>query len=167
LADGRTLVAADCADEIYPARDGSTLRAVWRRWSVVGGKAGELADIDLTSEVKWRFDGQALLREETLQSKKAINVRRWWLAIPTTAATAETTFKSGQRWDQMRFAGWKLAIAVTADWPLSVSLKANGDDSLGKGARGPIPLQLVYETKDLVLTPRKAAQWSLRLNAGD
>jgi len=167
LADGRTVVAADCADEIYPSADGKTLRVVWRRWSFVGGKPGELANIDLTSEVNWRLENQTLIREETLTSQKALSVRRWWLVIPTTAATAETAVTAKQRWDRMRFHGVQLAISVTADWPLTVSLKANGDDPLGRGARGPIPLQLIYEARDLALTPRKSAHWRLILRMGD
>jgi hypothetical protein len=167
LADGRTVVAADCADEIYPSADGKALRVVWRRWSVVGGKPGELADIDLTSEVNWRLENQTLIREETLASPKALSVRHWWLAIPTTASTSETVFTAKERWDRMRFNGGQLAISATADWPLTVSLKANGDDPLGRGARGPIPLQLVYETRDLQLMPRKPVQWRLWLRMGD
>ena len=55
LADGRVLVAADCADEIHPAADGKSLRAIWRRWAVIGGKPGELADAGITTEVTWRL----------------------------------------------------------------------------------------------------------------
>jgi hypothetical protein len=110
----------------------------------------------LTSEVNWRLENQTLIREETLTSQKALSVRHWWLAIPTTSSIAETVFTAKQRWDRMRFNGGQLAILATADWPLSVSLKTNGDDPLGRGARGPIPLQLVYETKDLHLMPRRA-----------
>src|SRR4029077_19781530 len=44
LADGRTIVATDGADEVQPSADGRELRAVWRRWAQVGTKSGQLVD---------------------------------------------------------------------------------------------------------------------------
>jgi hypothetical protein len=164
MADGRVLVATDGADKIQPSTDGKNLRAVWRRWALVGGKAGELANIDLTSEVIWRIANQTLTREETLTATKDLKLRRWWLAVPTTASTAEVELKARRRWDRLKFGGSNLAISVTADWPLTVSLKANGDDAFGRGARGPIPLQLIYESRELQLTPRRPARWRLILS---
>jgi len=164
MADGRVVVAADCADEIYPAADGRSLRAIWRRWAVVGGKAGELVDLDLIAEVNWRLTWNGLIRDEKLQVKKDVKLRRWWLAIPTTATAAELEIVSGQRWDRLNFGESKLSVSVTADWPFAVSLKANGDDVLGRGARGPIPLQLVYEARELKLSSRRAVQWQVVMN---
>lgn len=180
LADGRVLVAGDGADEIFPAADGQSLRAVWRRWAVVGSKPGELADAGITAEVTWRLENNTLIREEELKATKStdtvrlhirgaylklrgVNVRRWWVAIPTTAATADVEFKAGRRWDRMKSGESSLAISVTADWPVDVSLKANGDDPLGRGARGPIPLQLVYESRGMLLTASKPIRWRLTL----
>src|SRR5258708_11009750 len=74
LADGRMLVTADGADEIYPGADGRSLRAVWRRWAVVGGKAGQLADPHITTEVVWRLEGNTLTREEILKSTEAVTL---------------------------------------------------------------------------------------------
>ena len=163
LEDGRVLATGDCADEIEPAGDGQTLRAVWRRWAVVGGKPGELADARVTTEVTWRLTNQTLTRDEELKVANSVKVRRWWLAIPTTASTAEVEFKAGVRWDRMKFGQTSLGISVNADWPLTVSLKANGDDALGRSARGPIPLQMIYESRDLQLTPGKSVRWRLVL----
>jgi hypothetical protein len=163
LEDGRVLVAGDCADEIEPAGDGQSLRAVWRRWAVVGGKPGELEDPGITTEVTWRLTNKTLTRDEDLKVTNGVKVRRWWLAIPTTASTAEVEFKAGVRWDRMKSGQTGLGISVSADWPLSVSLKANGDDALGRGARGPIPLQLIYESRDLQLSPGKPVRWRLVL----
>lgn len=163
LEDGRVLVAGDCADEIQPAADGQSVRAVWRRWAVVGGKAGELADAGITTEVTWRLAGKTLTRDEELKVTNGVKVRRWWIAIPTTASTAEVEFKAGVRWDRMKAGESSLAISVNADWPLNTSMKANGDDPLGRGARGPIPLQMVYESRDLQLTPGKRVRWRLIL----
>jgi hypothetical protein len=164
LADGRTLVAGDGADEIHPSADGKSLRAVWRRWAVIGGKAGQLADPHITTEVWWRLEGKTLTREETLKSTELVTLRHWWVAVPTTAATDEVEFEGARRWDRMKFGGSTLSISATADWPLTVSLKATGDDPLGRGARGPIPLHLIYESRDLRLGPRKAAHWRLTLS---
>src|SRR5262249_22126744 len=98
------------------------------------------------------------------QVKKDVNVRRWFVAIPTTASAAESEFVSGRRWDRLKSGDTKLSVSVTADWPLTVSLKANGDDVLGRGARGPIPLQLVYESRDLKLTSRRPMKWQVVMN---
>ena len=54
-------------------------------------------------------------------------------------------------------------IAAAADWPLQVSLLAMGDSALGRGARGAIPLHLVYESRDLRLTPEKSAHWQMTI----
>ena len=161
LEDGRVLVAADCADEIYPAPDGKSLRAIWRRWAVLGGKPGEFADANISTEVTWRLAGNTLVREEKLTAAKGTKLRRWWVTIPTTASTAEVEVKGGQRWDRMKFGESSLSLSATAGWPLFISLKANGDGVLGRGARGSLPLQLVYETKDLELVPHKPRQWRL------
>ena len=89
LADGRVIVATDGADEIEPAADGKSLRVVWRRWALVGSKAGQLVDPHITSEVVWRLDGATLTRDETFRSTETVTIRRWWVAVPTTAERSE------------------------------------------------------------------------------
>jgi len=71
LADGRTVVATDGADEIHPSADGRELRALWRRWAQVGTKSGQLVDPGVTSEVRWtlRSDTIELTRSETLTAR--------------------------------------------------------------------------------------------------
>jgi hypothetical protein len=91
-------------------------------------------------------------------------VKRWWIAVPTTAATTQVEFKRGQRWDRMNLGEATLSIAATADWPLMISVKATGDGPLGRGARGPLPLHLIYESHDLQLKPAKPAHWRLILS---
>ena len=161
LADGRVFAAGDGADEINPGADGKSLRAVWRRWAVIGGKAGELVDPHVIAEVVWHLDGRTLTRDETLRSTEAVSVKRWWVAVPTTASSAQTQFKNGQRWDRMKVGESTLAIAANANWPLMTSLKASRDSPLGRGARAPIPLHLIYESRDLQLKPDKPAHWRL------
>ena len=161
LGDGRVCVAGDSADEIHPGADGQSLRVVWRRWALIGGKAGDLVDPHITAEVSWRLDGNTLTRDETLKSSEAITVKRWWVAVPTTASFDQVDFRDGKRWDRMKGTDATIAINATADWPLMISLKATGDGPLGRGARGPIPLHLIYESSNLQLRPDKPAHWRL------
>lgn len=167
LADGRVIVATDGADEISTDAHGKTLRAVWRRWAVTGSKPGELFDPHITSEVVWRFADQTLTRTETLTATGPVLVRRWWVAVPVTSATDDVVFTAGKRWDRFKSGDSVLSASASTDWPLTISLKATGNDPLGRGARAPIPLHLIYETKDLRLTPRKPARWRLTLKTVD
>ncbi|HEV7843412.1 MAG TPA: hypothetical protein VGO69_06925 [Pyrinomonadaceae bacterium] len=164
LSDGRVLVAGDGADEIEAAPDGSSLRAVWRRWVVAGGRSGQLVDPHITSEVIWHVNGTTLTREETLLSSEAITLRRWWVALPMTAARSEVDYEQGQRLYSFKGDGVIVKIAVTADWPLNVSLAATGNSALGRGARGPVPLHLIYESNDLRLAPSNRARWRITIN---
>jgi hypothetical protein len=163
LTDGRVLVAGDGADEIEPAVDGKSLRVAWHRWAVIGSKAGQLADPHITSEVVWRFDGTTLTRVETLKSSEALTLLRWWVAVPTTAARSDVQFAQGQRLDRFESNEGALTIAATADWPMQVSLQAMGDSALGRGARGAIPLNLIYESRNVRLTPEKSARWQMTI----
>jgi hypothetical protein len=60
------IVAGDGADEIYSGPDGRSLRAVWRKWALVGGKAGQTIDPGLITEVTWSFQGNTLTRSEKI-----------------------------------------------------------------------------------------------------
>jgi hypothetical protein len=165
LADGRVLVAADGADEIEPAADGKSLRAVWRRWALVGSKAGQLEDPHITSEVVWRIEGSTLTREETLKASADVTVRRWRVAVPTTAARSEVLFDAGRRRDRLVSDDGTLEVSATADWPLAVSVQAPGGGALGRGARGGVPLHLVYEARDVSLKAGEPARWRITLKA--
>ena len=163
LTDGRVLVAGDGADEIEPSADGKSLRAVWRRWAVIGGKAGQLVDPHITSEVVWRLEGTTLTREETLKAAEDVTLRRWWVAAPVTSSRGEVEFSHEQRWDRFESSEGALSVAATAAWPLKVALVAMGDSALGRGARGAIPLNLVYESSNVRLTKGKPARWRMTL----
>ncbi len=162
LADGRIIAATDGADEIAPAADGKSLRAVWRRWALIGSKAGQLVEPQITSEVIWHLEGSSLTREETLKSTAPLTIRRWWIAVPTTATHNEWSLLSGRRMDHFTFGDrMDLSVAGWADWPLKTSLLATGDTALGRGARGALPLHLIYESRDLRLGPNRANTWHL------
>ena len=163
LADGRIIATTDGADEIVPAADGKSLRVVWRRWASIGSKAGLLVDPHITSEVVWHLEGSTLTRDETLKSTEPIIIRRWWIAVSSTAAQNESSLIDGQRIDHFAFDQdrMNLSISARAEWSLKTSLRATGDTALGRGARGGIPLHLVYESRNLRLEPNRPNTWHL------
>jgi hypothetical protein len=162
LADGRTIVATDGADEIHPSADSRELRVVWRRWAQTGTRSGQLVDPGLTSEVRWTLGESTLTRQETLTAAAPLQVRRWRVVVPTTNMTGEYTD------DDARLTGGAapLRVAVNAPWPVVRLMQATGDGSLGRGARGPVPLHLVYEARDVALAPNRPMTWQLTLRPG-
>jgi hypothetical protein len=166
LEDGRTIAALDGADEIRPAIDGRSVTAVWNRWVLVGSKAGQTFDLGLVSEVSWLLEGNNLHRIETLTAKTALRIRRLWLAIPSRANQLQTFENSGSRFDQLSSNGTTLRMQVKrSDWPVQISALATGDDSLGRGDRGAIPLHLILESKNISLTPETPEHWEIILSA--
>jgi hypothetical protein len=97
MEDGRTIAPADGADEIRPAADGKSVTAVWKRWVVVGTKAGETVDPGIISEVTWSLRGNTLHRVETLSSSRGLTVHRLRLAIPTREDHLEILESPGVR----------------------------------------------------------------------
>jgi hypothetical protein len=82
--------------------------------------------------------------------------------FPTTADDDEVLAGS-PRWDVLRSRESTLAVAANADWSLESSLLATGDTAAGRGARGPVPLHLIYESRDLRLTPNQNVHWRLTM----
>jgi hypothetical protein len=165
LEDGRTIAAADGADEIKPAADGKSVTAVWRRWVIVGAEAGVLVDPGLVSEVNWTLEGNTLRRKELLTASRTLNVRRLWLAIPGRYDHLETSYLEGARIDRLTSEGKTLAVQIKeSSWPLEISVYATGNAPLGRGDRGPLPVHLTIETKSFTLMPATPAQWELSLS---
>jgi hypothetical protein len=155
LTDGRTVVATDGADVIEPARDGRSLRVRWNKWAVVGTPSGKLQDVGLVSEVVWAIENGTLTREETVSSKGAVMIRRWWFVVPSTYDQVETDVIKRVRVDRLRSAKGTLEVRMSdMNFPLQTSIVASGDSALGRGVHGAIPLHLVFEAKD-VQTPLK------------
>ena len=166
LEDGRVIVAGDCADEIYAAADGRSLRVVWKRWAQLGLKSGQTVDPGLTTEVSWRIDGDTLLRTETITASSQIKVRRFWIIIPSTGDHNSTRLDGGIRTDQFDSPEGSLEVSVLAtDWPLRAAIFATGNSVLGKGNRGAIPLYLELDANNVMLQPGKPMKWTLRLAA--
>jgi hypothetical protein len=188
LQDGRVVVASDGADEIDPSADGHSLRVVWKRWAVIGGKPGELTDPHITSEVIFRINGTTLTREETLTASQPLTIRRWRCAVPTTASIGISQHDEGQKWTSFTPSGRQKSrpqpqeeqqwarlespdgildvLSPTADWSLQESVLATGDSALGRGARGAVPLHFIYEARDLRLETQRPFRWRIALRAG-
>jgi hypothetical protein len=166
LSDGRVITATDGADEIQPGADGHSLRVTWRRWALIGSKPGELVDPHLTAEVVWYVTGKTLGRVETLKATAPVLIRRWWVAVPVTATNTNTALVGTLRWDRFDVNGSELSVGAQADWTLTTSLRASGDSALGRGARGPVPLHLIYETWNLRLNPGQSKHWRLMMGLG-
>jgi hypothetical protein len=166
MEDGRTIAPADGADEIRPAADGKSVTAVWKRWVVVGTKAGETVDPGIVSEVIWSLRGNTLHRLETLSSSRGLTVHRLRLAIPTREDHLEILESNGVRINRLTSEETSLDVEVKrSDWPVQVSVHATGDAPLGKGDRGAIPLHLVLESKNISLSPAAPERWEISLSA--
>jgi hypothetical protein len=166
LENGRTIVAADGADEIRPATDGKSVTAIWKRWVVPGLKAGETVDAGLVSEVTWSLEGNSLHRLESFSASKPLKVLRLWLAIPSRNNRLETAELGGARTDRLTSGRTALEVQVKhSDWPVQISAYATGDDVLGKSDRGAIPLHLILESKNIALTPGAPSSWEITLSA--
>lgn len=166
LEDGRTIAPADGADEIRPAADGRRVTAVWNYWVVPGSKAGEMVDADIVSEVAWSLQGNSLHRMETLTASRPLKIRRLWLTIPSRHNHLERLELYDNPVDLFSSDGTSLDFQVKhSDWPLKISAYATGNDGLGRGDRGPIPLHLILESKDITFAPRVAQSWEVTLSA--
>ena len=165
LEDGTTIAAADGADEIHPSSDGRKVTATWKRWVVVGAKAGETVDPGLLTEVTWAVVGRSLRRMEVITASKAVRVRRIWMAVPSLADHIETSLAGNLRSDRLISKEGALEVHVVhSDWPIQVSAIATGDDPLGRGPRLPIPLHLVFEAKNISLMPGVEQKWDIELS---
>lgn len=166
LEDGRTIVASDGADEIVPSNDGLGLRAVWKRWAVLGTKSGELVDPGITAQVDWKIEDGSLIRSEKISASKTTPITRFWVIVPARGDHATMRLDARTRVD--RFSSPEASLEVTvkeSDWPLQMELDATGDSTLGKGSRGYIPFYIHAEAHNMVLTPEKPMSWTLVLTA--
>ena len=166
LEDGRVLVAGDLADEITPSADGSSLRAVWKQWAVVGGKGNEHISPGLTTVVTWRIQGDSLIRTETISACELVRIRAFWAVVPSTGDACVTHFADRLRTDRCDSpeGSWE-ATVTKSDWPIEVSLRATGDSALGRGNRGAILLYLEFKSSNIELRPGKPMHWKMALRA--
>jgi hypothetical protein len=101
-----------------------------------------------------------------LTSSKPLRVRRLWLAIPSLYSRLETLDVGGHRIDRLTSDMETLDVQVKqSDWPLHISAVSTGDNPLGRSDRGPIPLHLILESKNIFLSPGAPQKWELTLSA--
>lgn len=165
LDDGKTIAASDGADQIRFSQVGRSLTATWTRWVAVGTKAGGTVDPGLTTQVTWTIQEGSLQRSEVITAAKPVRIRRFWVTVPSIANHSETTFLNDTRRDLLFSNDVNLEVQLAhTDWPLRVSAFATGDDPLGRGPRGPIPLHLILESKDISLVPDVPRRWDIKLS---
>jgi hypothetical protein len=164
LADGRTIVAANGADEIEPSPDGASVHATWRRWSVIGEKLGQTVEPGLVADIYWRLNGTSLERKEVLSSTSAISIRRFWVVVPSTATEVSAASQDGRVSYQFHSpVGTLLVGTTTSGPPLKAMLRATGNGTLGRGSRGPVPLLLEFEARNLTVDPKEPMSWTLTM----
>jgi hypothetical protein len=134
---------------------------------VAGAKAGEIIDAGLATRVTWSLTGNALRRSEVVRASREVKIRRIWMAVPTRANRLETSSANGMRTDRLISKEGVLDIRVLhSDWPIHISALATGDDPLGRGDRGAIPLHLVLKTvRGLSLAPGGSLKWEIELSS--
>lgn len=163
MEDGNVYTASEGSSIIEPSSDGRSLRVVWKKWGRIGSKSGERFETGITSEVNWRISGDKLERMETLVADKDIRIKRWWVAVPTTADRSQVEMNGGKRTDFFQGRDGTLRATANASWPLATSLQAAGDSKLSKGVLGAIPLHLIYAADNLELKKGKLSTWQLTL----
>ena len=127
-------------------------------------ESGVLVDPGLVSEVTWTLEGDTLERRESLTASKSLDVRRLWLAIPSRYDHLETSSLQGARIDRLISEGKTLQVQVkNSNLPLEISAYATGNDPLGRGDRGPLPMHLIVQAKSFSLTPATPKHWELSL----
>jgi hypothetical protein len=93
-----------------------------------------------------------------------LNVNRLWLAIPSRYDHLETSYLPGARIDRLISEEKNLEVQVkNSDLLLEISAYATGNDTLGRGDRGPLPLHLILQTKSFSLMPSVPKRWELSL----
>lgn len=164
MADGKTYVASEGSSLIEPSADGQSLRVTWKKWGRIGSKSGERFDIGLTSVVNWQIIGNTLRRTETITASGDATIKRWRVAIPTTADKARVEMAGGKRIDVFEGREGTLRATATFDWPVKASLEATGNGKLGKGVLVAIPLHLVYTSENLHVKKGEQRTWQLDLD---
>jgi hypothetical protein len=163
MPDGRTLVAGDGADEIAPGPDGRSLRATWRRFVVRGGKTGDWIEPGFEVVVNWAIEGSTLTRVETIHPLRGIAIARLEWTLPSTATSKPAgTGQDGAR--RLNTPEGGLEVATSGDLSMEPVVLHFGDEPMGRGARGPIPVHLRLEARDLKLRAGKPRAFHVSLS---
>ena len=164
LMDGRVLIATDGADEIAPAADGRSVRATWRRFALKGGKVGEWVEPGFEVSTTWRIDGSTLRRSETITAKSDVTLRRVTWTLTSTANKSEAASKEGVATIRLTGREGALDVRTGGDLLRPASIQdVLPDGPLGRGTRGPIPIYITFESKDLPLQAGQPRTWDIAL----
>lgn len=165
MPDGRTLAAADGADDIAPGSDGRSLRATYRRFVVVGGKTGAWAEPGFEVVIAWRLDGGTLVRTETVTSSRDVTIRRLSMVLASTATSHARTPGTATSVGAMRLSGPEgvLDVSTGGDLPVAASVVDVGGGPLGRGPRLAVPTHVTYEATDVELRAGQPRSWEIRL----
>jgi hypothetical protein len=161
LGDGKTYAASDGADSITPGADGRSLKFTNTKWAQIGSNSGQRFDNGLKSDVQFTSEGGKLVRRETVTATKAVDIKLWKFAFPTTASSATTVIKNGLQTFYLK--GREGSTVVTFKVPdgTAIRIVAAGDSKLGKGVLGAIPLHLVAEAENIKLNAGHQLSWEI------
>ena len=167
MPDGRTLAAADGADEIAPGADGRSLRVTWRRFAVVGGKTGNLIEPGFEVAMTWRIEGATLTRTETLTSTRDVAIQRLSFLLSSTATSHSQPPTGEAAAGVIRLSGpdGVLDARTAGDLTFAASIRQVGDEPLGRGPRVPVPTHVTLEAKDVQLHVGQPRSWFISLSA--
>lgn len=161
LVDGKVYAAADGADAISPAPDGSGLRISNTKWAMVGSKSGERLENGLRSEVEFAIANGRLVRRETVTAIRDTDIKEWKFAFPSTA-TSFSSGRNGQQWD-IEMTGPEGTTLVSVEVPegTKIGINATGDGRLSKGVLRAIPLHIVAERAGFKLAAGQKMSWTI------
>ena len=117
----------------------------------------------MTSEVEFKIENNKLTRRETLTADKDLIIKKWCVAVPTTADKTWSETTNNQRTDYFSGREGKLAVTAKSDWKMTQSIFATGDSRLGKGVLGAIPLHLIFEAENLQFKKGQKKIWEMTL----
>ena len=128
------------------------------------GEAEKFVEPGLTTQVKWRMEGGALVREERITAAHPVRLRKMSVIFPSSGDHAVHGCEGERISYQFTGADAKLTVSITSSGiRFADSLQATGNSALGKGTRGPIPLILRLEASVLMVDPDKPVGWMIRL----
>ncbi|MEK7854513.1 MAG: hypothetical protein AAB288_00360, partial [Acidobacteriota bacterium] len=161
LGDGKVYAAADRADSITPAADGSWLKISNTKWARVGSRSGERFDRGLASEVEFRIESGRLVRRETITAAKDVEIKLWKFALPVTSTSVRVF--GGIKGQPFELSGPDGMTSVSFQLPegTKLSVWASGDGKLSKGVLRAIPLHIVAENADIKLATGQKLTWEI------
>jgi hypothetical protein len=162
LADGRTVVATEGADEIAPDPDGFGVTATWRRFVAKGGKTNDWTEPGFTITMKWRLEGSKLRRTETLTATRDVTIAKLSFLFPTTAVRPPIFTMSFPPGVRVTSREASLGITTAGDLKVNTSGSIHSPETpLGRSARGAIEHHIHFDATGIVLKAGEKRSWEL------